>query len=170
MDNVFVPISGAAGWQLSNPSVFDCTSVIASLSVFNMTTMEQLREKSLRLTAYLQFLLENWRLEDGSRRYTMLTPRNPEERGAQISVRLEPGLLETVMEVLEEEGVVVDERRPDVVRVAPAPLYNTYADVWRFMAVFESALESAKSKKLGDAEGGLMVEVPSQSKGLSEIT
>lgn len=176
MDNNFLPIPGASGWQLSNPSVFDCTSVLASLSVFNMTTMQALRERSLKLTAYLEYLLVNWTLEDRLRCYTILTPSNPEERGAQLSVRLEEGLLVTVMEVLEEEGVVLDERKPDVIRVAPAPLYNTYADVWRFMSVFEKALKAAKEKKatssstIVNGAGGTMVDGPSKKGGWSELT
>jgi kynureninase len=177
MDNVFLPIPGAAGWQLSNPSVFDCTSVLASLSVFNETTMQELREKSLKLTAYLEFLLKNWPMEDRLRCYHILTPGNPAERGAQLSVRLEEGLLDTVMEVLEEEGVVVDERKPDVIRVAPAPLYNRYSDVWRFMSVFEKALRAANDKKAAsgggkstNGAGGIMVDGPIQKKGWSEVT
>lgn len=168
MDNKFLPIPGAAGWQLSNPSVFDCTSLLASLSVFNMTSMQELRERSLKLTAYLEYLLNNWNLEDQLRCYTILTPSNPEERGAQISVRLEEGLLETVMEVLEEEGVVLDERKPDVIRVAPAPVYNTHADIWRFMSIFEKALKAAKDKKTtssgatANGTGGTMVNGPSK--------
>ncbi|KIW08317.1 kynureninase [Verruconis gallopava] len=149
MDNVFIPIPGAAGWQLSNPSVFDCTSVIASMSVFNETSINALREKSLKLTAYLEKLLKEWPLDSKLRKYTILTPSDPEERGAQLSVRLDEGLLEDVMEVLENEGVVVDERRPNVVRVAPAPLYNSFEDVWRFMVAFEKSLKVAVDKRRG---------------------
>lgn len=170
MENRFVPIPGAAGWQVSNPSVLDTTSVIASLSLFNQVGMEKLREKSERLTCYLEWLLLNWDMRDlAERPYTLLTPTNPEERGAQISVRLDEGLLEDVMEFLEEEGVVVDERRPDVVRVAPAPLYNGYEDCWRFMHSFHRALVRVNAKK-GTAKGGVMVEGPERAKGWSEIT
>ncbi|TLD37545.1 Haloacid dehalogenase [Venturia nashicola] len=175
MDNNFLPIPGAAGWQLSNPSVFDCTSVLASLNVFNMTSIQALRQKSCNLTAYLEYLLENWMLQDRLRCYSILTPSNPEERGAQLSVRLEEGLLETVMAVLEEEGVVLDERKPDVIRVAPAPLYNTHADLWRFMSVFEKALKAAKDKKSapavskGEGIGGVMVDGPSKKDGWSDL-
>jgi kynureninase len=172
MENIFIPIPGAAGWQLSNPSVYDCTSVIASLSVFDETSIDALREKSLKLTAYLERLLNQWSPEEGLKRYTILTPTNPEQRGAQLSIRLDDGLLEIVMERLEDEGVVVDERRPDVVRVAPAPLYNTFEDVWRFMAAFEKALKAAVQSKAKSSEsaGGLMVEVPSEKHGWSEVT
>jgi kynureninase len=141
MDNIFVPIPGASGWQLSNPSALDMTAVMASLDIFSLTTMEQLREKSLRLTGYLEERL--LRYPEESRPYTIITPANPAERGAQLSVLLKPGMLDTVMEVLEDEGVVVDERRPDVVRAAPSPLYNSYMDVHRFVQVFHEACKKA---------------------------
>jgi kynureninase len=170
MENRFVPIPGAAGWQVSNPSVLDTTSVIASLEVFNQVGMERLRERSVRLTEYLEWLLLNWDMHDlGERPYILLTPSNREERGAQISVKLEEGLLEDVMESLEEDGVVVDERRPDVVRVAPAPLYNSFEDCWRFMYFFHKALVKAKGKK-GSEKGGMMVEGLEGPKGWNEIT
>ncbi|KAL0265052.1 Kynureninase (L-kynurenine hydrolase) [Diplodia seriata] len=148
MRSTFVPMPGAAGFQLSNPSALDTTALLASLSVFAQTSVADLRAKSLRLTAYLEHLLFTTRTandaEDGSSRlYSLITPRAPEERGAQLSLLLKPGLLERVMEELEHEGVVVDERRPDVVRVAPVPLYNGFADVWRFVDVFGRACKKA---------------------------
>lgn len=171
MENRFVPIEGAAGWQVSNPSVLDTTSVIASLEIFNEVGMERLREKSVAVTAYLEWLLQKWDTPEFSekRPYTLLTPVDPEQRGAQISVKLEEGLLEGVMECLEEEGVVVDERRPDVVRVAPAPLYNGFEDCWRFVSVFHQALVKAEAQKTA-GQGGVMVEGPGGAKGWNEIT
>lgn len=145
MENVFVPIPGASGFQLSNPSALDMTAVMASLDVFAMTSMEALREKSLRLTAYLEARLLQY--PDGSPPYKIITPPNPSERGAQLSVLLNPGLLDSVMEILEDEGVVVDERRPDVIRVAPAPLYNSFLDVHRFITVFQEACKKVLAGK-----------------------
>lgn len=145
MTNEFDPLPGAAAWQLSNPSVADLTAVRASLDVFKLTDMQALREKSLALTGYLEMLLE-----DLGRRvfgaFDIITPKDPESRGAQLSIRLKPGSLDGVMAVLEREGVVVDERRPDVIRVAPAPLYNTFADCLRFATVFEQACAEASSR------------------------
>lgn len=140
MNNVFVPIQGAGGYQLSNPSALDLTSVLASLSVFGLTDMEKLRTRSLKLTAYLEYLLLYWPCER-ERPYILLTPCDPQARGAQISVRLRPGLLEGVMEDLEEAGVVLDERKPDVIRIAPAPLYNTFTDVWQCVSILWKSLE-----------------------------
>ncbi|OCK86280.1 kynureninase [Lepidopterella palustris CBS 459.81] len=155
MDNKFVPIPGASGFQLSNPSALDMTAVTASLDVFAMTSMQELREKSLKLTAYLELRLQQY--PDGKAPYRIITPLNPNERGAQLSVRLEPCLLDAVMEILEEEGVVVDERRPDVVRVAPAPLYNSFLDVHNFVTIFQRACKKAK-KGLAETEESVMVE------------
>jgi kynureninase len=153
MEDRFVPIPGAAGWQLSNPSMLDCTSLLASLSVFNETTMEDIRKKSVQLTGYLEYLLKEFpRPEELQGCYTILTPSNQGERGAQISIRLKPGLLDKVMANLEEQGIVVDDRKPDVIRVAPAPLYNSFADVWLFMNCFVLALSDAIGIELPDLE------------------
>lgn len=147
MDNKFIPIPGAAGFQLSNPSILDITSLTASLEVFEMAGgMGPIREKSLRLTSHLEILLLNMPAY-ASKVFEIITPKEPEARGAQLSLKLQPGLLDRVMEGLEERGVVVDERRPDVIRVAPAPLYNTFADVWDFMDAFGKALGEAVVKK-----------------------
>ena len=116
--------------------------------------MSKLRNKSLSLTLYLQQLLVVDFPGHGSRNdrpFKIITPMNPKERGAQLSIRLDPGLLNTVLQELEENGVVVDERKPDVIRVAPTPLYNTFTDVWNFVQIFLSACEKAV-KRNGDRE------------------
>lgn len=141
----FVPQPGAAGFQLSNPSVLDINAVVASLEIFNRATMKSIREKSLQITGYLEHLLLNYPLDAlaEDKPFTLITPSNPAERGAQLSLRLQPGLLDHVLHYLEENGVVIDERKPDVIRVAPAPLYNTYADVWEFCQIFLQACREA---------------------------
>ncbi|KAJ6002443.1 hypothetical protein N7451_004990 [Penicillium sp. IBT 35674x] len=145
MVNKFLPQPGAAGFQLSNPSVLDINAVIASLEIFNRTTMKEIRQKSLSLTGYLEHLLLKYPLDSApeDKPFTLITPSNPAERGAQLSLRLQPGLLDHVLHYLEENGVVVDERKPDVVRVAPAPLYNTHAEVWDFCQIFLQACREA---------------------------
>ncbi|KAF3011072.1 Kynureninase (L-kynurenine hydrolase) [Curvularia kusanoi] len=141
MENKFVPIPGASGFQLSNPSALDMTSVLASLDVFSMTTMDALRERSVRLTGYLEARL--LRYKGGEAPYRIITPLNPAERGAQLSVLLNPGLLDSVQAYIEERGVVVDERKPDVLRIAPAPLYNNFHDIHRFIVIFHEACRKA---------------------------
>ncbi|PTU19321.1 hypothetical protein P175DRAFT_0502857 [Aspergillus ochraceoroseus IBT 24754] len=144
MDNHFVPQTGAAGYQISNPSVLDTNAVVASLEIFNRASMAEIRKKSLDITGYLEHLLLNYPLDPSFEKpFTIITPSTPAERGAQLSLRLAPGLLDSVLETLEENGVIIDERKPDVIRVAPAPLYNTYTDVWEFCRVFHEACRKA---------------------------
>lgn len=148
MDNKFIPIDGAGGWQMSNPSAIDLASLCGALSVFNQTTIEDLRAKSLRLTAYAEFLLNEILSSISPRNpiFRIITPLNPEERGAQLCVLLlRPGLLDTVMKMLSGAGVIVDKRAPDVVRVAPVPLYNSFEDVYRFAEKFKEALVQGTS-------------------------
>jgi kynureninase len=168
MDNLFTPIAGAGGWQLSNPSVADMTALRASLDIFNKTSLAALRKKSVALTGYLEkLLLASTDIKDY---FSIITPSDPEQRGAQLSVRLSPGILDNVMHVLEKKGVVVDERRPDVIRVAPAPLYNSWSDVLKFVQVFKEACKEASEKKSKQqTEGSVMVDGGKDDKGWSEV-
>ncbi|PKS13308.1 hypothetical protein jhhlp_000079 [Lomentospora prolificans] len=147
MANKYHPAVGAAGFQISNPSIIDITSVIASLEIYELAGgIDALREKSKRLTAYLENLLNNMPREQRAL-FKQITSTNPDDRGAQLSLRLCPGLLSTVMEELEKEAVFVDERKPNVIRVAPAPLYNTFEDCFNFVEVFTKALKVANAAK-----------------------
>ncbi|KAJ5596028.1 Kynureninase 2 [Penicillium hetheringtonii] len=141
MDNKFKPIPGAGGWVLSNPSVIDLTTLCAALSVFEKTSMKDLRQKSFHLTAYLEFLLLS-DSTDEDRQFKIITPSDPHARGAQLSLLLKPGLLHNVADSLQNAGIICDKREPDVVRVAPVPLYNTFSEVWQFVQVFKGALSS----------------------------
>lgn len=78
--------------------------------------------------------------------FALISPREDDQKGAQISVRLRPGLLEIVLHHLEENGVIVDERKPDVIRIAPTPLYNTFLDVWTFVQIFFDACQKASGQ------------------------
>ena len=165
MANSFEPIPGAAGFQLSNPSVADTTSLRASLDIFKQTSMQALRERSLKLTGALE---EGLKQSVASECYSIITPHDPKERGAQLSVQLNPGLLEAVLVRLEEDGVVVDERKPDVIRVAPAPLYNTFEDVEAFVQIFSKACLDAAANGKKDGHS-IMAEGGREDKGWSEI-
>jgi kynureninase len=138
----FKPTPGAQGFQLSNPSIVDLTCLSASLSVFQQTSMQALRSKSLLLTAYAEHLLNSIaeRTFDGSYPFEIITPSDPLRRGAQLSVLLREELMEDVSRCLEGAGIICDKRKPGCIRVAPAPLYNTFGDVWRFMRTFEEAV------------------------------
>jgi kynureninase len=128
----FDPTPGAEGWQLSNPPILQMAALRASLEIFDRATMPALRRKSELLTGYLEFLLD--RLPPGFLRIT--TPRDPRQRGVQLSLRFtkEPRQL---LEKLTAQGVICDFRSPDVIRAAPAPLYVSFHDVYRFAGVLE---------------------------------
>lgn len=138
MPNQFVPLPGAEGWQLSNPPIFACAPLLASLQIFQDVGMKALRSKSLQLTAYLQHLLIS--LLD--QHIELITPRNPDARGCQLSFRLRVPLEQArhIHQQLQKLGVVCDWREPNVIRVTPVPLYNRYADVWQFVTTLQSLL------------------------------
>ncbi|XWW94920.1 hypothetical protein V2A60_002870 [Cordyceps javanica] len=142
MDNKFVPTPGAGGYQASNPSALELANLAGALSVFNKTTMKDLRSKALVLTAYAEHLLDGIR-EDAKddTLFRVITPRDPLQRGTQLSVLLRDGLLDGIAAALELNGVLCDKRKPGVIRVAPVPLYSRFEDVWRFMQILRGALK-----------------------------
>lgn len=124
----FEPLAGADGWQLSNPPILSFAPLRASLALFDRAGMARLRQKSIRLTGYLEFLLSSLAVKG----VEVMTPRDPARRGAQLSIRFPGRDAEALVGQLEARGVVTDFRDPDVIRAAPAPLYNSFHDVWRF--------------------------------------
>jgi kynureninase len=138
MEPGFRPIPGAEGWQLSNPPILSLATIRASLGIFmEAGGMEPLREKSVRLTGYLEWLL---RREIGNA-VEILTPADPDRRGCQLSIRVKSGVPgRIVLERLEGSGVTCDWREPDVIRAAPVPLYNRYEEVYRFVEILRGAL------------------------------
>lgn len=128
----FDPLPGAEGWQLSNPPIFQLAALRASLEIFDAATMTEIRTKGDRLTGYLEFLLD--KLPEGY--CTITTPRDPAQRGCQLSLRLK-GNPKQLLKDLGTQGVICDFREPDIIRVAPAPLYNTFTDVYRFAGILE---------------------------------
>lgn len=126
----FEPRPGADGWQLSNPPILALAPLRASLEIFDEAGMQALRARSERLTGYLEFLLG--RIPGD--RFELVTPRAPAERGCQLSIRVRRDA-ESLVSALERAGVVCDFRKPDILRVAPVPLYNGFHDIWRFVEV-----------------------------------
>jgi len=127
----FIPVASADSWQLSNPPIFSMAPLRASLAIFDEAGgMKALRSKSMQLTYYLEFLLE----VAGSDRFTVITPRDPEARGCQLSILAHENPKELHKE-LEAAGVKCDFREPNVIRAAPTPLYNTFHEMWRFAKI-----------------------------------
>lgn len=129
----FVPVPTADGWQLSNPPILALAPLAASLEIFDEAGMPALLEKSRALTGYLEFLLDR----TGGGRFEIITPRDPDARGCQLSILVRDGG-RALQRALEERGVECDFREPNVVRVAPTPLYNTFHEVWRFARILGS--------------------------------
>ena len=131
----FHPMPGAEGWQLSNPPILALAALRASLDIFSEAGLERLRSKSVSLTGYLQFLLDR----QSSPSFCTITPRKEEKRGAQLSIRLADAGRK-LCDRLAAEGTLSDWREPDIFRVAPVPLYNSYQDVYRFVQRFSATL------------------------------
>jgi kynureninase len=138
MEPDFDPIAGAQGWQISNPPVLSAAPLLASLAIFEKAGLELLRAKSMALTAYLERLLRT--LPPGL--VEILTPDAVAERGCQLSLRLagSPAAAKRCHERLTAAGVVTDWREPDVVRMSPVPLYNSYTDVFSAVEALSQAL------------------------------
>ncbi len=132
----FVPLKGAEGWQISNPPIFQLAALRASLAIFEEAGMANLAEKSRKLTGYLEFLLAEIKDE----RISVITPSDPNQRGCQLSIRVKDSD-KTLYEALVSRGVSADWREPDVIRVAPIPLYNTFLDVYKFAEILKDCLK-----------------------------
>ncbi|GAA5813658.1 hypothetical protein MFLAVUS_007143 [Mucor flavus] len=133
MEPQFRPSEGASGYQLSNPSIFTTISLLGSLQVFEAAGIDNLRQKSIMLTGYLEKLLETeLKQEFESDMIRILTPSDPQQRGCQLSLEFPENMMQ-VFSQLQARGVIVDERKPTVIRVSPTPLYNSFKDVYNFV-------------------------------------
>ena len=127
----FMPVASADGWQISNPPIFAMAPLRVSLAMFDQAGgMESLRAKSVRVTTYLEFLLD----QNASKRFTIITPKSVNERGCQLSILAHEHAKALHGELI-AAGVKCDFREPNVIRVAPTPLYNTFHEVWRFVRI-----------------------------------
>ena len=132
MPDEFNPINTAEGWQLSNPPILSLCAIRASLSIFDEVGIDTLVSKSKILTDYMLFLLNN--IE--SDRIEIITP---DKKGCQISIRVKNGN-KRLFDKITEKGVIADWREPDVIRVAPVPLYNSFEDVFKFCKILKEEL------------------------------
>ena len=125
MRDEFDVLPGAEGWQMSNPPILSMAAIKASLDMFDEVGLQKLIKKSKKLTGYLEFLINE--LKD--QRIKIITPKKPDERGCQLSIQVKNSD-RSLHDKLTKSGVICDWREPDVIRVAPVPLYNSYQDVY----------------------------------------
>jgi kynureninase len=139
MKKGFIPMNGAPGWQLSNAQIFGMAAHLSALKIFEQAGMENLVEKSEIMILYLQFLFDKILSEVSGEPFYILTPAEYRDRGCQFSIVLKKNGKE-VFEFLGENGVVADWRDPDVIRIAPVPLYNSFEEIFMFSELFKKAL------------------------------
>ena len=135
----FNPANGAAGWAVSNPPIFSAAPLLASLEMFRAADIGELRAKSVRLTAYAERMLRERVRGD----VQIITPENPDERGCQLSLRVSGGPRRgrKIFDELADHGIVCDWREPDIIRIAPAPLYNRFIDIFDLVEELAAALK-----------------------------
>jgi kynureninase len=126
---------GAEGWQLSNPPILSMAAIKASLDLFNEVGMDTLRQKSIQLTAYLEYLINNLEHPD----VEIISPKDPAQRGCQLSIRVK-NVDQTLHKRLTENHVITDWRAPGVIRCAPVPFYNSFEDVFGMVAILKTLL------------------------------
>ncbi len=145
MKSGFQPMKGAEGWQLSNVPVFGMAVMKASLDIFAEVGMQALRDKSERLTGYLEYTIDLLAEEFPAANITMLTPRDPKQRGTQISINV-AGRDRGLFDDMTASGVIADFREPCVIRIAPVPLYTSFQDVFTFGKVMRRLLRAGGAK------------------------
>lgn len=139
MEPGFQPMEGAEGWQLSNAPVLGMAAHLASLTIFEEVGMQAISTKRDDLTAYLEFIIQEVSKESKKADFEIITPKEKNRRGAQLSI-LAHGQGKELFDKMSAEGVVADWREPNVIRIAPAPLYNSYEDVYRFGQILKAAI------------------------------
>lgn len=140
MADEFQPIPTAESWQLSNAPVIAMAIHNASLSIFDEVGMDALIAKRDQLTGYLEFIINDISSRYENVDFEIITPKELSKRGAQLSI-LAHGKGKELFNYISKEGIVADWREPNVIRIAPAPLYNNYEDVYRFGQILEGALK-----------------------------
>lgn len=141
MESGFKPMYGAEGWQLSNAPVLGMAAHLASLEIFEEAGMDNIVAKRDILTAYLEFIIDDISTRNKERcSFEIITPRDKKYRGAQLSI-LAHGQGKSLFDALTKQGVIADWREPNVIRIAPAPLYNSFEDCYLFGKYLESAIQ-----------------------------
>ena len=140
MEPGFVPMEGAEGWQLSNAPVLAMAAHLASLEIFHEAGMDRIGAKRDVLTAYLEYVINDVSERNKERcTFEIITPKDVAKRGAQLSIHVH-GQGKDLFNKLTEFGVIADWREPNVIRIAPTPLYNTFEDCYRFGEYLEKSI------------------------------
>ena len=140
IDRPFLPAPGAAGWKTSTSPILSLAPLVASLAIFDEVGMAALRERSVELTAYLETLIEPLGVD-------VITPRDPAARGSQVSLRFESaGEADAVLAGLAKGGVIADFRAPDLIRMAPVPLYSSHHDAWRASETLRAVVGEVRAR------------------------
>lgn len=141
MEPGFQPMPGAEGWQLSNAPVLGMAAHLASVDIFDEAGMDAIGTKRDLMTAYLEFVIDSISERNKDKcRFELITPRDKKQRGAQLSI-MALGQGRALFDALSDLGVIADWREPNVIRVAPAPLYNSFEDCWWFGNLLEKAIQ-----------------------------
>jgi len=135
MRDEFDPIPSAEAWQLSNPPILSMAAVWSALRLFEEAGMDRLRKKAIQLTSYLEYLVNSL----GDDIINIITPSDPHQRGSQLSIQVK-NADKKLFEEITKAGVIADWREPDVIRVAPTAMYNSYEDVFNFYLILKRAL------------------------------
>jgi len=135
MRDAFEPIPTTEAWQLSNPPIMAMAAVWASLKMFDEVGMDKLRKKAIKLTGYLEYLVNSL----GDDVVQIITPSDPGKRGSQLSIQVK-NATKDLFNKITERGVIADWREPDVIRVAPVPMYNSFEDVFNFYSILKSSM------------------------------
>ena len=139
MRDAFEPMPSTEAWQLSNPPIMAMAAVWASLKIFDEVGMDKLRKKAISLTGYLEFLVESL----GDDVINIITPSDPKHRGSQLSIQVK-NADKKLFDIITEKGVIADWREPDVIRVAPVPMYNSYEDVFNFYKILGESVDGGR--------------------------
>jgi kynureninase len=139
----FVPAQGADAWQVSNVPILQAAAHLASLRLFDQTSMAALRTKSIRLTGFLEFLLR--RLDPSESWFSIITPKHHNARGCQLSLRFKH-TGRKLFTYMSNHGVIADWREPDVIRLAPVPMYNSFEEVFRLTEILKQGIGKHKLK------------------------
>jgi len=146
----FEKANNAGGWQIGTPHLLSLAPLEGSLKIFHEAGMEKIREKSLNLTSYLIFLLKELGLTDSPYYFSIGSPLEEERRGGHVAIEHDDAA--RINKALKDRGIIPDFRYPNIIRLAPVALYNTFYEVWQVIEALKEIIEKGEHKKYGDVK------------------